>query len=143
MRKMRMIIAIDFDGTCVTHKYPEIGDDIGAVPALKRFVTDGHLLILNTIRDGPELEDAVNWFKKNDISLYAVNKNHGQENWTKSPKVYANMYIDNLALGCPCLIAPGISERAFVDWKTVEKIFYDGISSIPNYEIISKRNSKS
>ncbi len=25
-----MIIAIDFDGTCVTHMYPKIGRDIGA-----------------------------------------------------------------------------------------------------------------
>ena len=29
------LIAVDFDGTVVTHAYPEIGDDAGAVPVLK------------------------------------------------------------------------------------------------------------
>ena len=41
-----MIIAVDFDGTCVTHKYPDIGEDIGAVPVLKELVDKGHRLIL-------------------------------------------------------------------------------------------------
>ena len=30
-----MIIAIDFDGTCVTHDFPRVGSDIGAIPVLK------------------------------------------------------------------------------------------------------------
>ena len=29
------LIAVDFDGTVVTHAYPEIGDDAGAVAVLK------------------------------------------------------------------------------------------------------------
>ena len=33
-----MVIAIDFDGTCVTNEYPNVGKDIGAVPVLKRIV---------------------------------------------------------------------------------------------------------
>jgi len=45
-----MIIAIDFDGTCVTHAYPKIGKDIGAVPVLKQLVQYGHQLILWTMR---------------------------------------------------------------------------------------------
>lgn len=35
-----MIIAIDFDGTCVTHEYPNIGRDIG--PVLRKLVENGH-----------------------------------------------------------------------------------------------------
>lgn len=31
-----MDIAIDFDGTCVTHEYPRVGNNIGAVPVLKK-----------------------------------------------------------------------------------------------------------
>ena len=54
-----MKIGIDFDGTCVTHEYPKIGKDIGAVPVLKELVEKGHKLILNTMRSGKELEDAV------------------------------------------------------------------------------------
>ena len=45
-----MYIAIDFDGTCVTHEYPNIGKDIGAIPVLKQLVKDGHKLILYTMR---------------------------------------------------------------------------------------------
>ena len=32
------IIAIDFDGTVVTHAYPHMGMDAGAVPVLKELV---------------------------------------------------------------------------------------------------------
>ena len=39
-----MIIAIDFDGTCVYHDYPYVGKDIGAVPVLKELVAAGHKL---------------------------------------------------------------------------------------------------
>ena len=49
-----MIIAIDFDGTCVTHEYPKIGKDIGAVDTLRALVAKGHKLILWTMRDKKE-----------------------------------------------------------------------------------------
>ena len=45
-----MVIAIDFDGTCVTHDFPAVGKDIGAVPVLKMLVDSGHQLILYTMR---------------------------------------------------------------------------------------------
>ena len=95
-----MYIAIDFDGTCVTHDYPRIGKEIGATEVLKRLVEAGHKLILNTMRSDKELQDAVNWFKKNGIELYGVNENPTQKRWTNSPKVYAHMYIDDAALRC-------------------------------------------
>ena len=41
-----MIIAIDFDGTIVEHKYPEIGREIPfAIETLKRLQADRHKLI--------------------------------------------------------------------------------------------------
>ena len=49
-----MIVAVDFDGTCVKHKYPLMGEDIGAVPVLKALVAANHLLILYTMRTGKE-----------------------------------------------------------------------------------------
>lgn len=30
-----MIIAVDFDGTCVTHEFPYVGKEIGAAEVLK------------------------------------------------------------------------------------------------------------
>ena len=123
-----MYIAIDFDGTCVTHDYPRIGKEIGATEVLKRLVEAGHKLILNTMRSDKELQDAVNWFKKNGIELYGVNENPTQKRWTNSPKVYAHMYIDDAALGCPLINAPELSDRQFVDWDSVgRKLIQMGI----------------
>lgn len=115
---MNMIIAIDFDGTCVTHEYPRIGKDIEAVPVLKKIIKSGNNIILHTMRSGKELEEAVEWFKAHEIPLYGVNENPSQKSWTKSPKVYAHMYIDDVALGIP-LIEP-INGRPYVDWEEVE-----------------------
>ena len=114
-----MYIAVDFDGTCVTHEYPNVGRDIGAVPVLKKLVEAGHKIILNTMRSGDELADAIQWFIDNDITLFGVNENPTQKSWTASPKVYAHIYIDDAALGCP-LTTDKIT-RPFVDWKEVEK----------------------
>ena len=118
-----MKIAIDFDGTCVTHEYPRIGKDIGAVPVLKKLVEEGHRLILNTMRSGKELQEAVDWFKINGITLYGVNEDPGQKDWTQSPKVFANLYIDDAALGCPLIVNRALADRPFVDWDEVAKLF--------------------
>lgn len=120
-----MYIAIDFDGTCVTHDYPRIGKEIGATKVLKRLVEAGHKLILNTMRSGKELKDAINWFKENDIELYGANENPTQKRWTKSPKVYAHLYIDDAALGCPLKMDLNISDRPFVDWEVVSCLLKD------------------
>lgn len=115
-----MYIAIDFDGTCVTHEYPKVGKDIGAVPVLKKLTDSGHQLILNTMRSGKELVDAIKWFIDNDIPLFGANENPTQKSWTSSPKVYAHLYIDDAALGCPTKLDPAISSRPFVDWDVVD-----------------------
>ena len=114
-----MYIAVDFDGTCVTHDYPRIGKEIGATKVLKHLVEAGHKLILNTMRSGKELQDAIHWFNKNEIELYGVNENPIQKHWTTSPKVYAHLYIDDAAFGCPLLNVPDFSDRPFVDWDSV------------------------
>jgi len=115
-----MIVAVDFDGTCTTHEYPHIGRDIGAVPVLQRLVESGHQIIIWTMRSGKELEEAQEWYRSNGIPVYGVNCNPTQSKWTTSPKAYAQMYIDDAALGCPLLYNPKLSERPFVDWFSVE-----------------------
>ena len=117
-----MIIAIDFDGTCVTHDFPNIGKDIGAIPVLKALLDKGHELILFTMRSGIGLYEAVKWFKEQNIRLYGVQYNPTQTQWTCSNKCYAQIYIDDAALGCPLKTDLALSERAFVDWGTVEKL---------------------
>ena len=56
-----LCIAIDFDGTCVTHEYPYIGQDVGAVPVLRELVEQGHNLILYTMRSGKLEKEAIQW----------------------------------------------------------------------------------
>ena len=121
-----MYIAVDFDGTCVTHDYPEVGKDIGAAPVLRRLVDAGHKIILNTMRSGKHLGDAELWFKINNIELFGSNINPTQKRWTNSPKVYAQLYIDDAALGCPLLMDPNFSNRPFVDWEAVEVYLESG-----------------
>ena len=97
----QIVIAVDFDGTCVTHDYPYMGSDIGAVPVLRELADAGYRLVLSTMRSGKLEKEAVAWFKSNNIPLYGVNTNPDQKSWTSSPKVYADLYIDDAALGVP------------------------------------------
>lgn len=140
-----IVIAVDFDGTCVTHDFPNVGKDIGAVPVLKRLVADGHKLILWTMRgnvtdntvssdevpvilNGNFLDDAIKWFKENEIELYGIQRNPTQDAWTKSPKCYAQVYIDDAALGAPLKRDAELSDRPFIDWNAVELILEaDGV----------------
>ena len=121
-----MDILIDFDGTCVTHEFPKIGKDIGAVPVLKKIVENGHNLILFTMRsdfgEQKYLSDAVNWFKENSITLYGVQKNPTQHTWTDSPKAYGQMMIDDSALGCPLHYPCTTDERPYVNWSAVQRM---------------------
>ncbi len=119
------LIALDFDGTCVTHDYPKIGRAIGAVPVLKELVARGCKLILWTMRsDGCEhgemLTEAVNWFKEHNIPLFGIQRNPEQDTWTSSPKAYAKLYIDDAALGAPLIHPP--EERPFIDWQRVREL---------------------
>lgn len=116
-----VVIAVDFDGTCVTHDYPYMGRDIGAVPVLKELIAEGHKLILYTMRSGKLEKDALEWFKKNDIKLFAVNENPEQKKWSKSPKVYADLYIDDAAIGCPLKYSEA-STKPFIDWVTLREL---------------------
>ena len=123
-----MVIGIDFDGTCVTHEYPEIGESIGAEKVLRDLVKNGHQLVLCTMRGHKDykgrdlLQEAVDWFEKNGIELFGVNRTPLQDTWTDSPKPYAQMYIDDAALGCP-IIESDISDYPYVDWKKLDGIF--------------------
>jgi hypothetical protein len=117
-----MVIGIDFDGTCVSHEFPHVGKDIGAVPVLKELVANGHRLILWTMRSnetgGNFLDDAINWFRENEIPLWGIQTNPNQSSWTSSPKAYCQLYIDDAALGCPLVS----DTRDYVDWIRVREM---------------------
>lgn len=117
-----LVIAIDFDGTCVEHDYPSVGLEVeGAVETLRALVKHGHRLILFTMRSGERLEAAVRWFRDRKIELWAINENPEQKSWTASPKVYADYYIDDSALGCPIMFIDGVRHHV-VNWSKVRQM---------------------
>ena len=113
------IIAIDFDGTIVTHDYPRIGSPIHlAISTIKDLIINGHKIILWTMRSDQTLDDAVKYLGDNGIILFGINRNPDQ-NWSTSPKAYAQVYIDDAALGCPLIHSN--FDRPQVNWTLVRK----------------------
>lgn len=121
----KLQICVDFDGTCVKHRYPEIGEDVPfAVETLKELVASGSRIILFTMRSGDKLIEAAEWFASRNIKLYGIQSNLTQKKWTDSPKAYGQLYIDDAALGCP-LLSDNDSERDFVDWLKVREYLFE------------------
>ena len=120
-----MLIAVDFDGTIVEHKYPKIGREIPfATETLKRLIQDGHRLILWTIRHGQSLQEAVDWCKERGVEFWSVNSDFAEQdvqNEERSPKVKCDMYIDDRNVG------------GLPDWGTI----YDMITNNLTYETIN------
>jgi len=106
-----MLIAIDFDGTCVEHDFPKIGNAMPhARQVLRALVDAGHKLILWTCReDNPRdveknyLALAVRWFDGRGIPLAGVNQTPRDDEFRISGecprKAFAHIYIDDRNLG--------------------------------------------
>jgi hypothetical protein len=77
------------------------------------------------MRSGSTLTEAVAWFADRGLPLYGVNCNPEQYKWTTSPKAYAQLYIDDAALGVP-LAATDLNTRPYVDWVVVEAMLVAG-----------------
>ena len=79
-----MIIAVDFDGTIVQHKYPHIGAEIPfAIESLLELQKEGHQLILWTYRTGDLL-------RKPSLGHYYRHKSHPR-------KIYYFCFLPNLS----------------------------------------------
>ena len=118
-----MTIAVDFDGTIVEHRYPEIGRELPfATQTLKMLIEDRHKLILWSVREGKLLEDAVEWCRQRGVEFYAVNKDFPEEDLTKnqsfSRKLKADVWIDDRNIG------------GLPDWGTI----YQMITEKKTYE---------
>ncbi len=109
------VIAVDFDGTIVEHKFPDIGKEmLFAFATLKALQQKGHKLILWTIRTGATLEAAVEFCRQNGVEFYAVNKNYPEEELDAkvSRKLNADVFIDDRNLG------------GFVGWSEVWQMLH-------------------
>jgi hypothetical protein len=122
-------VAVDFDGTIVDHQFPDVGAEVpGALRWLEAWQAAGASLILWTMRsdgrsgdgkeNGPVLSDAVNFCRDRGLEFFSVNGNPTQT-WTKSPKAYAHVYVDDAAFGCPLRENPRCGGRPYVDWEKV------------------------
>ena len=97
-----LIIAVDFDGTIVEHRYPAIGKIRPfAFETMEALQVKGHRLILWTHRAGKKLDEAVKFCEQHGIEFYAINKNYPEEVWdeNESRKILADIYIDDRNIG--------------------------------------------
>jgi hydroxymethylpyrimidine pyrophosphatase-like HAD family hydrolase len=127
-----MTIAVDFDGTIVTHEYPNIGKEIPfAVQTLKMLQDDGHKLILWTVREGDLLRDAIQWCREKGLEFYAANRDYPEEeeqnNNHYSRKLKADIWIDDRNIGG--LPDWGTIYQIIKNKKTYEEIIYDKVQS--------------
>lgn len=118
-----MRIAVDFDGTIVEHRYPEIGKEIPfAVATLKQLIREGHLLILWSVREGELLDEAVEWCRAKGIEFYAVNSDYPDEDETLSKKISRKLKVD--------LFIDDRNVGGLPDWGVI----YEMINSNKTYE---------
>ena len=135
-----MIIAVDFDGTCCVHNYPEIGEENPyAIQTMKSLIENGYKIFLWTMRGDAKdiiddagdksiqtvdtqrdtLQEALDWLKERGIYIKG---NISPAQFSTSPKQYAAIYIDDAALGCPLTKFKG---HTVVDWLKVATMFAD------------------
>ena len=102
MRKY--IIAVDFDGTIVAAKYPDIGRDLGGLFWLSQLKNAGGELILWTCRTGRQLAEARDWMEDNGyLDLFSgFNEQAPSVQIVDDPrKIIADVYVGDRALGAP------------------------------------------
>ena len=119
-----LIIAVDFDGTIVTHAYPKIGNPIPHAIEVLRELQQNHRLVLWTCRMGKELEEAHKYCADNGLIMHRPEE---VDSWCgydgryageagRYRKVYANLYIDDKSTLSGC-----------VDWKEIYRMIRSGI----------------
>ena len=98
-----MVIAVDFDGTIVEHRYPSIGKELPfAIETLRKLTQEGHRIVLWTVRQGDLLDEAVEFCRCRGLEFYAVNRDYPEEkeeaNDHYTRKLKADLWIDCLTL---------------------------------------------
>ncbi len=127
-----MVIAVDFDGTIVEHRYPAIGREIPfATETLKMLIKEQHKIILWSVREGKLLDEAVEWCRERGVEFYAINRDYPEETLTNnnhfSRKLKADLFIDDRNIG------------GLPDWGTIynmvhnKQTWYDMMSQQPTF----------
>jgi hypothetical protein len=136
-----MVIAVDFDGTIVENRYPAIGKEIPfAIETLLLIQKElKHTLILWTVREGRELQDAIDFCKERGLAFYAANRNHPEPiPSSEARKLNADMFIDDRNFG-------GVPEWGFI-YQSLKR-YPDGCLSpeifLKSLDSIEKKTQKS
>lgn len=100
--RLPSILAVDFDGTLVKNKFPDIGE---RCPSVWEYVLDaqkeGWKIILWTCRNGEALKAAVEFCADHGLHFDAINENLDEVKVLyggDTRKVYADIYIDDRAM---------------------------------------------
>lgn len=127
-----MIIAIDFDGTIAKWaKFPNIGTLVpNSREVINRLYDSGHKIIIWTCRGKGGEESVVKWLQDNDVRYHSINMNTHSVTFDPSPKVIADLYIDDKSAMCPLTfdsIPYDLSfqwaekpNNVYVDWDVLE-----------------------
>lgn len=118
-----MIIAVDFDGTLVQcpdnfnlDEFVAVPNAVEVVGKLLRF----HYVYIWTVRCKElGLDSLEKFLADNDLKVDGINYKKDQYTYSSSPKLDANIYIDDKALGCPIML---FNKRPVVNWWEVEKM---------------------
>ncbi len=104
-----MIIAVDFDGTLCENQFPKIGKQTFNQKVLMNKLIElrknGNKIILWTNRGDNQnyksLSQAILWCKQRGLQFDSINKNLSEQKKLSgySPKIMADMYIDDKAYG--------------------------------------------
>lgn len=132
-----MVIAVDFDGTIVEHRYPSIGKELPfAIETLLKLKEEGHRLILWTVREGELLDEAVEFCRKRGLEFYAINRDYPEEeqehNNHFTRKLKADLWIDDRNLG------------GLPDWGTIYEMIHHRLTYedlMHHYENEEMRNT--
>ncbi len=116
-----MTIAIDFDGTIVEDRYPEIGPERPfATDTLRMLIEERHQLILWTVREGRQLDEALQWCRERGVDFWAVNRDYPEEDVSRndyySRKIKADLFIDDRGIG------------GLPDWGQIYRIIHEHTS---------------
>ena len=137
-----MKIAVDFDGTIVEHRYPDIGPERPfAVETLKMLQAERHLIILWSVREGKLLDDAVEWCRQRGLEFYAVNRDYPEETLKGNPsytrKLKVDVFIDDRNLGG--LPDWGTIYRMITRGHTWDDLIDEASHTLPDFEAPRRR----
>ena len=136
-------IAVDFDGTIVEHRYPEIGEERPfATETLRMLIKDHHRLILWSVREGKLLQDAVDWCHERGVDFWAVNRDYPEEerekNTHSSRKIKADYFIDDRNVGG--LPDWGQIYRMISEHKSYAQVIRESMGQVAYEDVPRKRH---